>query len=60
MPWWRPKTRCVVDPVNQLYLIARGIAVECEDELEVSQTVARQERVYKTDEGLFTLSKSPL
>ena len=37
-----------------------GIAVECEDELEVSQTVARQERVYQIDEGLFTLPGSLL
>jgi len=28
------------------YLMIHGIAAECEDELEVSQTVARQERVY--------------
>ena len=29
-----------------LYLMAHGTASECEDEFEVSQTVARQERVY--------------
>ena len=28
------------------YLMTRGIAAECEDELKVSQTVARQERVH--------------
>ena len=33
---------CQVDS----YLMTNGTAAECEDELEVSQTVARQERVY--------------
>ena len=42
------------------YLITHGIAVECKDEFEVSQTMARQERVHQTDEGLFTSSESSL
>lgn len=33
---------CWVEP----YLTTRGIAAKCEDEPEVSQTVARSERVY--------------
>jgi hypothetical protein len=42
------------------YLITHGIAVECEEQLKVGQTVARQERVHQTDEGLFTSSESSL
>lgn len=42
------------------YVITHGTAVECEDQLEASQTVARQERVYQVDKGLCALSGGSL
>jgi len=47
---------CLID----WYLTAHKIAIECEDELEVSQTMARQEGVSQTDKGLFSSPESSL
>ena len=39
------------------YLISHGIAVKREDQLEVGQTMARQERIRQANKGLISPSE---
>lgn len=49
-----------MSPFHYLIFNHHAIAAKCEDELEVSQTVARQEGVYETGESLSALSIRPM